>query len=236
MAALGDQLPTTALQTKGPTSMLNDTNARYVLETIMAMYPDRHTALLHSNPFELLIAVILSAQTTDEGVNRVTPDLFAAYPTAETMAAAEIADLIPYIQQIGLYRNKAKYIQACAAQLVEEHGGQVPAERKALEALPGVGRKTASVVLSNAFNIPAFAVDTHIHRIAKHHHLVEANASVRQVEDRVCALIPAENWLHCHQAMIQFGRQICTARKPHCQDYPELYAYPDLSDPGIPYA
>lgn len=209
--------------------MLNDENAYYMLQEIIKFYPDVETELQHQNEFELLIAVILSAQTTDQGVNRVTPALFRDYPTPEAMAQAEPSDLEPYLQTIGLYRNKAKYIQRCAEQLVEDFDGQVPQTRKEIESLAGVGRKTASVVLSIAFDVPAFAVDTHVERVCKHHRIVPQDATVRQVEDRVTQLLSPEQWRQAHQALVRFGRYICTARKPRCYDHLQLFQLPDPS-------
>lgn len=212
--------------------MLSDINARYMIQQILTMFPAKGTELIYSNPFELLIAVILSAQTTDVGVNNVTPRLFTDFPNPEAMAEASPDQLIPYIKSIGLYKNKSKYINQTAKALVTRFDGQVPADRQALESLPGVGRKTASVVLSNAFNIPAFAVDTHVARVCKHHGIVDKNASVREIEDRVCQLMPPEKWLAVHQSMIHFGRKICTARQPQCQLYPDLCELPDKSERG----
>uniref|UniRef100_UPI00036FC491 endonuclease III domain-containing protein n=1 Tax=Streptococcus sobrinus TaxID=1310 RepID=UPI00036FC491 len=145
--------------------VLSKKRARKVIEEIIALYPDAKPSLNFANHFELLVAVMLSAQTTDAAVNTVTPSLFAAFPTPEVMAEASEADLANYISRLGLYRNKAKYLKKCAQQLVQDFGGQVPQTRKELESLAGVGRKTANVVLSVGFGIPAFAVDTHVERI-----------------------------------------------------------------------
>lgn len=210
--------------------MLSDNNARYMIQQIHTMFPVKGTKLTYSNPFELLIAVILSAQTTDAGVNKVTPRLFADFPTPEAMAQATSEQLIPYIKAIGLYKNKSKYIHQTAQALVTRFDGEVPGERKALESLPGVGRKTASVVLSNGFDVPAFAVDTHVARVCKHHGIVDADASIRAIEDRVCELVPPEDWLAIHQSMIEFGRNVCIARRPQCHLHPELCDLPDKSE------
>lgn len=177
------------------------------------IYPEAKAELEHKSPFELLIAVILSAQTTDIGVNKVTPGLFEAYPTPEAMMHAEINDLEDKIKTIGLYRNKAKFIKNTSKKLVEEFDGQVPFNRKDLESLPGVGRKTANVVLSVAFNEPAIAVDTHVERIAKKFHIVEEDASVIQVEKTLMAKLPKELWSQAHHWLIFFGRYQCPARK-----------------------
>lgn len=206
--------------------MLSTENAYYLLQEIIALYPKVETELHHRNSFELLIAVILSAQTTDQGVNKVTPALFRDYPTPEALAQAHLKDLEPYLHTIGLYKNKAKYIQQTAQQIVTRFNGKVPSNRKNLESLSGVGRKTASVVLSIAFDIPAFAVDTHVQRVCKHHAIVPKDATVLQVEQRVTSLLPPTQWRQAHQALVRFGRYICTARQPHCFDYPQLFTLP----------
>ena len=152
--------------------LLNETETTQVIKAMGRIYPEAKAELDHQSPFELLIAVILSAQTTDIGVNKVTQQLFEAYPTPELMMEAEIADLEDKLKTIGLYRNKAKFIKKTAAMLVENYNGEVPNTRKELESLSGVGRKTANVVLSVAFNQPAIAVDTHVERIAKRFNIV----------------------------------------------------------------
>ncbi|MCC5893710.1 endonuclease III, partial [Exiguobacterium sp.] len=147
--------------------MLTRAQLNEVSETMRRMFPDAHCELTHRNPFELVVAVALSAQATDALVNRVTPGLFEAFPTVEAMAAADVSEIESLIKRIGLYRNKAKNVKALSMQIVEQHGGIVPDDRASLEALPGVGRKTANVVLSVAFHEPAFAVDTHVERVSK---------------------------------------------------------------------
>lgn len=205
--------------------VLSKKRARKVLEEIIALFPDAKPSLDFRNHFELLIAVLLSAQTTDKAVNKVTPALFEAYPTPQAMAAASEKDLSKYISTLGLYRNKAKFMKKCAQQLVDEFSGIVPSTRKELESLAGVGRKTANVVLSVGFGIPAFAVDTHVERICKHHNLVKKSATPREVEDYVCSILPPEKWLQAHQAMIYFGRAICHPKNPECDQYPQLYQF-----------
>lgn len=208
--------------------VLSKKRARKVIEEIIALYPDAKPSLNFANHFELLVAVMLSAQTTDAAVNTVTPSLFAAFPTPEVMAEASEADLANYISRLGLYRNKAKYLKKCAQQLVQDFGGQVPQTRKELESLAGVGRKTANVILSVGFGIPAFAVDTHVERICKHHDIVKQSASPLDVEKRVMEILPREKWLPAHQAMILFGREICHPKNPECHNYPQLYDFSDL--------
>ena len=186
-----------------------------VLEGLLAAYPDADCELVHRNPFELLVATILSAQTTDKAVNLASPKLFAAYPDARALAAATPADVEPYISSIGLFRNKAKMIVGAAQGLVERHGGEVPADRAALERLPGVGRKTASVVLSTAFNVPALAVDTHVARLAGRLGLSTAE-DPRAIEDDLTAVFPEERWGFVSHALILHGRRVCAARAPRC--------------------
>lgn len=193
--------------------LLNETETTQVIKAMGRIYPEAKAELDHQSPFELLIAVILSAQTTDIGVNKVTPQLFEAYPTPELMMEAEIADLEDKLKTIGLYRNKAKFIKKTAAMLVENFNGEVPNTRKELESLSGVGRKTANVVLSVAFNQPAIAVDTHVERIAKRFNIVEENASVIQVENSLMEKLPEELWSQAHHWLIFFGRYQCPARK-----------------------
>lgn len=205
--------------------MLSKKNARHVLEEIIALYPNAKPSLNFNNHFELLIAVMLSAQTTDAAVNKVTPALFKRYPTPYQMASATPDELAPYIKTIGLYRNKAKFMWECSRQLVEKFGGIVPATREELESLSGVGRKTANVVLSVGFGIPAFAVDTHVSRICKHHRICKQSATPLEIEKRVMDVLPPEKWLSAHQAMIYFGRDICHPRNPECHCFPQLYSF-----------
>ena len=193
--------------------LLNKIETTQVIEAMGRVYPEAKAELDHDSPFELLIAVILSAQTNDIGVNKVTPNLFKAYPTPETMMDADLADLEDKLKTIGLFRNKAKFIKNTAKKLVEDFGSSVPSTRKELESLPGVGRKTANVVLSVAFNKPAIAVDTHVERIAKKFNIVEENASVIKVENALMEKIPEELWSQAHHWLIFFGRYQCPARK-----------------------
>lgn len=189
--------------------VLSKKRARKVIEEIIALYPDAKPSLDFQNHFELLCAVLLSAQTTDAAVNKATPGLFAAFPTPQAMAAANVEDIEPFISRLGLYRNKAKFLKECAQQLMDRHDGVVPQTREELEALAGVGRKTANVVLSVGFGIPAFAVDTHVGRICKHHDIVKKSATPLEIEKRVMEVLPPERWLPAHQAMIYFGREVC---------------------------
>ncbi|BEV70557.1 MULTISPECIES: endonuclease III [unclassified Paludibacterium] len=174
------------------------------------------TELNYRNPFELLIAVLLSAQATDVSVNKATVGLFAAAPTPEAMLALGEAGVIEHIQTIGLFRSKARHIMATCHLLLEKHGGQVPDQRAALEALPGVGRKTANVVLNTAFGQPTIAVDTHIFRVANRTGIAPGK-DVRAVEDGLMRKVPREYRLDAHHWLILHGRYVCKARKPLCQ-------------------
>ncbi len=174
-------------------------------------YPETPVPLDHQDPFTLLIAVLLSAQCTDKKVNEVTPKLFAAGPDPQTMASLEEAEILSFIRQLGLAKTKAKNIKKLAQLLIERHEGDVPQSFEALEALPGVGHKTASVVMSQAFGVPAFPVDTHIHRLAQRWGLSNGD-NVKQTERDLKALFPKENWNKLHLQIIFYGREFCTAR------------------------
>ena len=174
-------------------------------------YPTTPVPLDHSDPFTLLIAVLLSAQCTDKKVNEVTPALFAAGPTPQAMAALPEATILGHIRQLGLAKTKARNVKHLAELLLERHNGEVPASFQALEALPGQGHKTASVVMAQAFGVPAFPVDTHIHRLAKRWKL-SPGKSVEQVEKDLKRLFPEDSWNQLHLRIIFYGREHCTAR------------------------
>jgi endonuclease-3 len=182
-------------------------------------YPQAETALEYDSEFELLVAVILSAQTTDVRVNMTTPLLFAKYPTPQKLAAAKPADVEKIIRSTGFFRMKAKNIIACARDLVERFGGQVPHEREELESLAGVGRKTASVVMAAAFNEAALAVDTHVFRVS-HRLGLTVGTTPRQVEEDVTKLVPQNKWGDASHRLILHGRQICKAPTPLCDRCP----------------
>ncbi len=186
------------------------------------------TELDYRTPFELLVAVILSAQSTDKGVNKATGPLFAAASTPEQMLTLGVRGLKRYIKSIGLYNTKAANIIKTSRILMEQHGGRVPDTRAALEALPGVGRKTANVILNTAYGQPTIAVDTHIFRVANRTGLAPGK-NVRQVEDRLMQAVPAEYRRYAHHWLILHGRYICTARVPHCPACPiyDLCEYGD---------
>jgi len=186
---------------------------------LAAADPEPEGELAYSNPFTLLVAVVLSAQATDVGVNKATRALFAAADTPEAMLALGEARLRDHIRTIGLYRNKAKNVIALSRRLLAEHGGEVPADRDALVALPGVGRKTANVVLNVAFGEPAIAVDTHIFRVANRTGLAPGK-DVRAVEDALVRRTPNRWKRHAHHWLILHGRYVCKARKPECASCP----------------
>lgn len=191
--------------------------AEKVLRELQLVYPDARTELEHSNAFELLISTILSAQATDKSVNEATPALFKRYPTAFELAQATPEDVMPFIKTIGLYRNKAKNCVLTAKKLVDDHGGEVPNDFDAILELAGVGRKTANVVLSNAFGRPAIAVDTHVGRLARRLKFSKHD-NPDKVERDLEQLFPEETWIFLHHALILHGRRVCDARKPKCSD------------------
>ncbi len=196
-------------------------------------YPETPVPLDHSDPFTLLIAVLLSAQCTDKKVNEVTPALFAAGATPQAMAALPESEILGHIRQLGLAKTKARNVKRLAELLLERHGGEVPASFSALEALPGVGHKTASVVMAQAFGVPAFPVDTHIHRLAQRWGL-SSGVSVACTETDLKRLFPKDAWNKLHLQIIFYGREFCTARGcdgrvcPLCQEL-----YPNRRRPVI---
>lgn len=192
--------------------LLNSTETTKLIEAMGKLFPNAKAELIHKNSFELLISVIMSAQTTDVAVNKVTPALFEAYPTPELMMEAPLDDIMNKIKTIGLYRNKAKFVKNCSRELIERFDGIVPSTHKELESLPGVGRKTANVVMSVAFDKPAIAVDTHVERISKKFNICSQQATVRQVEDSLMEKLPEDLWSIAHHRMIFFGRYQCPAR------------------------
>jgi endonuclease III len=194
---------------------VNDAKRREIFSRLRAANSAPRTELQYGSPFELLIAVILSAQATDKGVNKATPALFRAGRTPAAMLALGIDGLTPFIKTIGLYNSKAKHIIATCAALVAQHGGSVPRTREALEALPGVGRKTANVVLNTAFGEPTIAVDTHIFRVANRTGLAPGK-TVRAVEDKLVKTIAPEFLQDAHHWLILHGRYVCKARVPNC--------------------
>ena len=194
---------------------MNPAKRREIFARLAAAEPHPVTELLYATPYQLLVAVVLSAQATDKGVNRATRPLFKDHPTPQAIAALGVEKLADYIQTIGLYKTKAKNVIALSRLLLERHQGQVPAERAALEALPGVGRKTANVVLNIVFGEPTIAVDTHIFRVANRTGLAPGK-DVRTVEDKLLRFTPDQFKQHAHHWLILHGRYTCKARTPDC--------------------
>jgi len=188
---------------------------REFFSRLAAANPEPKGELQYATPYQLLVAVVLSAQATDKGVNRATRPLFRAHPTPESMVALGEEGIADYIQTIGLYRTKAKNVAALSRLLLERHGGEVPHDRAALEALPGVGRKTANVVLNIVFKEPTIAVDTHIFRVGNRTGLAPGK-TVEDVERKLLKAVPAEFRLHAHHWLILHGRYTCKARSPDC--------------------
>ncbi len=198
-------------------NLIPDEDISKVIETLEYMHPEAACALEHRDPFELVVAVALSAQTTDVSVNKATPALFAKYPTAEALAAADREDVIELIRTIGLYRNKSSNIIKLARKLTEEFDGKVPCDYDSLISLPGVGRKTANVVLAEGFGVPRIAVDTHVFRVANRIGLTDEK-DVTATEEELMRRIPENLWIRTHHLLIFHGRKCCHARKPDCKN------------------
>jgi endonuclease-3 len=198
---------------------VNAAKRHAIFSRLRAANPAPRTELHYQTPFELLIAVILSAQATDKSVNKATAALFRAANTPQAMLALGVRGITPYIKSIGLYNSKAKHIIATCRALIKEHAGEVPNAREALERLPGVGRKTANVVLNTAFGASTIAVDTHIFRVANRTGLAPGT-TVRAVEDKLIRLVPQEFLKDAHHWLILHGRYVCTARTPACARCP----------------
>ena len=193
-----------------------------MISIIDEMFPDAEAELNYTNPFELTIAVLLSAQTTDVGVNRVTKDLFQRFKTPEDYLSVDVTEIESYIKTIGLYRNKAKNIQKLCRDLIDKFDGKIPENYDDLISLAGVGRKTANVVLSVAFGEPRIAVDTHVERISKRLGIARYKDSPLEVEETLMRKIPKERWSKTHHQLIFFGRYHCLARNPKCHECPLL--------------
>ncbi|SEF19165.1 DNA-(apurinic or apyrimidinic site) lyase /endonuclease III [Streptococcus gallolyticus] len=191
-----------------------------ILAIIGEMYPEAHGELEWETPFQLLIAVILSAQTTDKAVNKITPNLWKKYPEIADLANANLEDVEDCLRTIGLYKNKAKNIVKTARAILRDFDGKVPKTHKELESLPGVGRKTANVVLAEVYGIPSIAVDTHVSRIAKRLNISAPDADVTEIEQDLMKKIPKKDWILTHHRLIFFGRYHCLAKKPKCDICP----------------
>lgn len=200
---------------------MNKKKVAAIFARLQSLNPHPKTELEYRTPFELLVAVILSAQATDKGVNLATRVLFKHASTPQAIFKLGVAGLSEYIKTIGLYNTKAKNVIKMCRILLEQHGGKVPESREALEALPGVGRKTANVILNTAFGQPTIAVDTHIFRVANRTGLAPGN-DVREVEEHLLKVVPPEYALHAHHWLILHGRYTCIARKPKCPQCPIL--------------
>lgn len=198
--------------------MISKNDYRQILIYLEKKYPKAQTELRYRNSFELLIAVILSAQTTDKRVNKVTPDLFRLYPTAKKLGHANVLDVEKLISSVGLYHNKSKNIISASLLLHEKFHDQLPRKKSDLLELPGVGEKTANVVLGDFYKIPSFAVDTHVQRLAKRWDIVSNDADVKIVQKKLMALTPKKDWIDTHHRLVLFGRYICTARSPKCSN------------------
>lgn len=185
-----------------------------ILDALRMDYPDAKPELNFRNPYETLVAVMLSAQCTDKQVNKVTPALFERYPTVKDMAAASVEDVFPMVKSCG-FKSKASNIVAACRQIIEMHEGQVPSSMEQLKALPGVGQKTANVVLANAFHVPTIAVDTHVFRVSNRLGLADAD-NVAKTEEQLQKAIPKKDWIAAHHWLIFHGRRVCLARKPKC--------------------
>ena len=196
---------------------MNPAKRRAIFERLRAANPNPRSELEHETPFELLVAVVLSAQATDKGVNKATEKLYRVANTPAAMVKLGVEGLIPYVQTIGLYRNKAKNVVALSEILLRDYGGKVPADREALEQLPGVGRKTANVVLNVAFGQPTIAVDTHVFRVSNRTGIAPGKTP-EEVERKLEKFVPDEFKLHAHHWLILHGRYICIARKPGCPE------------------
>ncbi len=203
--------------------------AAKVVSLLAKRYPDAHCALDHENAFQLLVATILSAQCTDERVNKVTPALFKRFPNPKSYLKADLAEIEDLVRTTGFFKNKAKNIKACAEQLVEKHKGEVPQTMEELHALPGVGRKTANVVLGNVFGIPGMVVDTHVTRLSNRLGFVRGTDAVK-LELELQKLIAQKDWTMYSHYLITHGRAVCTARSPDCKN-----CFLNLHCPQLPY-
>ena len=195
--------------------LLNEKDYKKALASLKKAYPDVRPALIYETPFELLVSTMLAAQCTDRQVNKVTAVLYPLYNTPEQFSKLTVEELEPYIHSCGFFHSKAKNIIAMSKILCEKYGGEVPRDRDLLTTLPGVGRKTANVVVSNAFGIPAIAVDTHVFRVTNRMGLSDAD-DVLKTEQQLMEHIPEKDWSDAHHWLIYHGRQVCDARKPKC--------------------
>lgn len=209
------------------TPRITSAHALTTLDRLEATYPEAHCALTHENPWQLLVATILSAQCTDVRVNLVTPELFKRFPDPARLATAKPVEIEGLIRSTGFFRNKAKSLIGCAAKVVRLHKGEVPQEMAALVALPGVGRKTANVLLGNAFGVPGMVVDTHVGRIAGRLGWTKA-CTPKGIETELCKLLPAKRWTQTAHVLIFHGRQCCRAQTAWCSACPVVDRCPQV--------
>lgn len=193
--------------------------ATEILDRLEEEHPDARIYLDYDSPLQLLVATILAARCTDERVNEVTPELFERYPTAKELAEAAEAEVQELVRSTGFYRQKTERVQECCRIIAEDHDGEVPADLDALTEMPGIGRKTANVVLGNAFDQQAIAVDTHVRRVATRLGLAEGS-NADKIESQLCEAIPEERWTRATQLLTTHGRRICTAKNPDCESCP----------------
>lgn len=193
-------------------------NKERILSFFDELFPNAGCELIYHKDYELLIAVMLSAQTTDQSVNKVTPILFSKYPTLEDIANADILDLEECIKTIGMYRQKARHLKSIAIDLINKFEGKVPSLKEELTSLSGVGVKTANVVRAELFNIPEIAVDTHVHRVSRRLYLAAKDDDVVEVERKLRKILPEERYIRTHHQMIHFGRYFCKAINPNCKE------------------
>lgn len=189
-----------------------------ILEYLDNLFPNAHCELNYTKDYELLIAIVLSAQTTDKRVNKVTPILFSKYPNLKSLSTAPLEDIEKIIREIGTFKKKSIFIKNIATSLIKDYNGMVPNNRKYLETLSGVGRKTTNVFLSEYYGIPAIAVDTHVERVSKRLKLASSNATVKEVESSLMKKIPKDRWIKTHHQLIFFGRYHCKAINPKCSE------------------
>lgn len=189
-----------------------------ILDYLEELFPDAHCELNYTKDYELLIAIVLSAQTTDKRVNKVTPVLFNKYPDLKSLSIAPLEDIEDIIREIGTFKKKSLFIKNIATSLVKDYNGTVPNDRKYLETLSGVGRKTTNVFLSEYYGVPAIAVDTHVERVSKRLKLANEESNVKEVETSLMKKIPKERWIKTHHQLIFFGRYHCKAINPNCQE------------------
>lgn len=203
---------------KNGLKMMKSNNKERILSFFDELFPNASCELVYHKDYQLLIAVMLSAQTTDASVNKVTPILFSKFPTLEDIANASIEELEECIKTIGMYRQKAKHLKSIAFDLVNKYGGKVPSSKEELTSLSGVGNKTANVVRAELFNIPEIAVDTHVHRVSRRLYLASINDDVNDVEKKLRKILPKDRYIKTHHQMIHFGRYFCKAINPNCKE------------------